>query len=93
MSSCHVIENWLIIIYQKVLLLLKTIQIALINVPLRVKQIINAEHIYKNDFVIACYRSIPSAANILKIITICSGLYRKLAPKYYNDKRDAIRYI
>ena len=44
------------------------------NVPLRAKQRINSEHLYKNDFVMACYSTIPSAANTSKRITICSCL-------------------
>ena len=48
---------------------------ALNNVPQHVKQIINAEHIYKNNFLMACYIATPSADNTLKSITICSGLY------------------
>ena len=41
----------------------------------------------------ACYREIPSDANILKIITICYGFYREFESIYYNDKRDTIIYI
>ena len=56
-------------------------------------KIINAEHICINNFVMACYRAISSTANKLKIISICSGLYKDFAPMYYNDKVDAIIYI
>ena len=34
----------------------------------------------------ACYRAIPSADNILIIVTICFGLYKYFASTYYNDK-------
>ena len=44
------------------------------NVPLRAKQRINSEHLYRNDFVMACYSTIPSDANTSKRITICSCL-------------------
>ena len=65
----------------------------LIDVHLRVKQIINAEILHKNDYEMACYIENPSDVNSLKIITICSSLYREFESTYYNDKRDAIRYI
>ena len=47
---------------------------------------INEEHLYTNDFIMAGCSAIPSAANILKIITIYSGLYTDIASTYYNDK-------
>ena len=49
------------------------------DVPLCLKQIINAEILHKNDLLMACYREMPSADNILKSITIFSGLYRDFA--------------
>ena len=66
---------------------------ALKNVPLRVKQRINAEHLYTNYFVMACYSLNPSAANTLKIITICIFLHTKFASTYYNYKGKAFRYL
>ena len=61
--------------------------------PQRVKQIINAEHMYKNDFVMACYIKPPSGANILKTTTICSCFHAEFASTYYNDKGDVFRLI
>ena len=52
------------------------------NLTLRVKQRINAEHICKNVFVMACYSVISFASNNLTIITICYGLYRDFASLY-----------
>ena len=45
-------------------------------VPLRAKQIINAENLHKNYFAMLCYREFPYADNKLKIITICYVLYK-----------------
>ena len=41
------------------------------NVLLYSKEIINVEHLYKHDFVMACYIKIPSDYNTFKRITIC----------------------
>ena len=54
----------------------------LINVPLRAKQRINSEDIYKNDLVMAFEIEIPSESNNLKIITVCSGLYTDFVSTY-----------
>ena len=43
---------------------------ALRNVHKHVKKIINAEHIYKNDFIMICHIEILFASNTLKSITI-----------------------
>ena len=51
---------------------------------------INAEHIYINNFVMACYIEIPSVANTLEIITIFYGLYAYFVSTYYNDKGDVL---
>ena len=40
-----------------------------------------------------CYRDIHSAANTLKIITICSGLKKDYGSTYYNDKYDVFIQI
>ena len=61
--------------------------------PLRVKQIIRAEKLHKNDYAMECNREIPSTDNTLKIITICSGLYKYYGSTYYNDREDAFRCI
>ena len=61
---------------------------ALSDVPLHAKQRINAEILHKNEFVMVCYREIPYATNTLKIINICSDLYRYFVSMYYNDKGD-----
>ena len=66
---------------------MKKIQLPL-KITLRAKQGINKKHIYKNDFVMSCYREIPSAANTLKIIIICSGLCTDFELTYYNHKGD-----
>ena len=55
------------------------------DVPLRVKQLINAENIQNNDTIMMCYIEIPSTSNTLKIITICSNLLKLYSSMYYND--------
>ena len=60
------------------------------DVPLRVKQRINALIWHKHYFSMAYYRSIPYSNNTIKIITICSVLYRDFASTYYNDKENDI---
>ena len=63
---------------------------ALNNVPQRVKHIINAEDMYKNYFVMAWYRGIPSAANTLEKSTICYLLQTEFTSTYYNNKGDKL---
>ena len=55
MSSFHIVENWFILIYQKVLFSNENNSSGLSDVPLCVKQWIDAENFYKNDFVMLCY--------------------------------------
>ena len=54
MSSFHVLVNWFIIIYKKCFALHENNLSAFKNVPQNVKQRINTEHIYINDFVMSC---------------------------------------
>ena len=72
-------------------LILENGSIALNNLPLFVKQIIDAEILHKNYFVMACYRAISSEANTLKIIIICSSFFTGFASAYYNDKGNVFR--
>ena len=71
---------------QKDIVLLKNNSNSFKNVPLRVKQIINTEHFYTNDLVMAWYSTIPSSGNNLKIITICILLHSEFESAYYNGK-------
>ena len=70
-----------------------TIKVHLHNMPQRVKQITNVEHMYKNDFVMACYRKPPYDDNTLKTTTISSSFHAEFASTYYNDKGDVFRFI
>ena len=63
------------------------------NVLLRVKQIINAEQLYINYFLMACYSAIPFDYNTLKSITIYTHFHTEFTSTYYNDKGDAFRNI
>ena len=56
------------------------------NLHQRVKQRINSEHIYKNDFAITRSIAIHYGDNTLKSITMCSGLYTYFSSTYYNDR-------
>ena len=63
------------------------------DVPLIVKQRINAEDLHKNNFGMAYKRAIPSADNTLKHIQICYALFKQFSFTFYNYKGEVLGVI
>ena len=85
-------QIWFLIISQNVLLFLKNSD-ALIDVPKRVNQKINAESLHQNYYVIACKKPINFDYNTLKTIHLSSYFYNECVSTFYNDKDFTFGYL
>ena len=59
------------------------------NVPMRVKQLINAVNMFDSDSLMSCSNKINSAANILKNIYLGVTILNELTSTYNDDKNDS----